>query len=64
MVVIMATRKDVYEHFGPQLIEALALVIKDEINILRAQHSLPDRSNQQILDAIDAKYSAIGNPLS
>ena len=33
--------------------------IKDEINLLRAEHSLPARTNQQIIDAIDAKLATL-----
>lgn len=49
------TRDDLYHKFGPILIEALALIIKDEINLLRAEHSLPERTNQQIMDAMETK---------
>jgi len=52
-------REITYRYFGPKLMEALALVIKDEINILRTQHSLADRTNQQILDAIQDKYDSL-----
>jgi hypothetical protein len=55
----MATRDELYRKFGPKLIEALVLVIKDEINILRTQHSLTERSNQQIMDAVDSKLATL-----
>ena len=29
--------------------------MKDEINLLRIQHELPERTNQQIIDAISNK---------
>lgn len=53
------TREELYRMFGPLLIEAIALIIKDEINLLRAQHSLPERTNQQIIDAIENKLSLL-----
>ena len=53
----MATREDLYRKFGPQLIEALVLIIKDEINILRGEAGLPERTNQQIMDAIDNRLT-------
>ncbi len=59
----MATRKEVHEHFGPRLMEAINLAVMDEINILRAQHGLDARTGQQFLDAIESKYLAINEPL-
>jgi hypothetical protein len=53
------TRCDLYAKFSPRLIEALARVIRDEINILRAEHGLPARTNQQIMNAINARYESI-----
>ena len=49
----MATRDDLYRKFGPLLIEALVLIIKDEINILRTQAGLSGRTNQQLMDALE-----------
>ena len=53
------TRDELYQHFGPLLVEALARIIKDEINILRAEHGLPDRTNQQIMDALDTTLGTL-----
>ncbi|MBR9682645.1 MAG: hypothetical protein GOV02_03130 [Candidatus Aenigmarchaeota archaeon] len=55
----MAVRDDLYRKFGPKLIEALALVIMDEINILRAQHALPDRTANDIVTAIENKIGPV-----
>lgn len=53
----MTTRESLYKKFGPQLIEALVLIIKDEINILRTEAGLTPRTNQQIMDALDNKLT-------
>lgn len=53
----MATRAELYKYFGPLLMEALVLVIKDEINILRLQAGLSERTNQQIMDVMENKLS-------
>jgi len=53
------TREELYRKFGPKLVEAVALVIKDEINILRTNASLAERTVQQIIDAIQTKLTAI-----
>lgn len=55
----MATRENLYQGFGPKLLEAVCLVIKDEINILRAAAALPERTDQQILDAVETKLESI-----
>ena len=57
--IYAATRAQLYRKFGPMLIEAIVLVIKDEINILRAQHSLAERTNQQLVDAIETKLADV-----
>ena len=40
------------------LLRALAFVVMDEINILRAQHSLADRTAAQLRTAIKAKITS------
>ena len=55
------TRDGLHQKFGPILIEAITLIVKDEINILRAEAGLPERTNQQIMDAIETKLGAL-NP--
>lgn len=54
-----STREQLYRKFGPQLIEAIVMVIKDEINLLRAQHGLAPRTNQQLINAIDTKLADV-----
>jgi hypothetical protein len=48
----MANREELYRQFGPQLIEAIVKVIKNEINILRVIANKPERTNQQIMGAV------------
>lgn len=57
----MVDRQIFDEKFGPKVIEAITLVIKDEINLLRAEHSLPERTNQQIIEAVNAKLSSVSD---
>lgn len=52
-------REDLYKKFGPMLIEALALVMLDEINALRASLSLPLRTKQQLVNALKAKLDSL-----
>lgn len=55
----MKTRDEIMQQFGPMLLEALMLIIKDEINLLRAEHGLLPRTNEQILNAIDDKLQTL-----
>ena len=53
------TRDELYQRFSPELVEAIVLVIKDEVNLLRNQHGLPERTNQNVINAIGNKLSSI-----
>lgn len=57
----MASRQELYQKFGPLLVEAVVLVIKDEINILRTTAGLAPRTGQQIINAISEKLD--GTPV-
>ena len=47
------------DKFGPKVLKAMMLVIKDEINNLRSNASLAERTDQQIMDALTAKFEAL-----
>ena len=53
----MATREDLYQKFGPQLLEALVKLMLQEINLLRIEAGLTERTSQQLIDALSAKLS-------
>ena len=53
------TRKELYYQFGPILLEAIVLLIKDEINILRVAAGKPERTSEQVMDGIASKLSAL-----
>lgn len=53
------TREELYRKFGPLLIEAIVLIIKDEINILRTELGLPERTNEQIRIAVSDKLFSL-----
>ena len=55
----MTTREELYRKFGPILIDAIVQITKDEINILRVKAGLPERTNQQLITAIDNKLKTI-----
>jgi len=55
----MTTRAELYRKFGPLILEAIVMIIKDEINILRQKAGLPERTNQQLIDAIENKLDGL-----
>lgn len=57
----MSTREKLYRKFGPQILEALADIIKDEINILRTHAGLSERTTAQLVNAIDTRLSQLSN---
>ena len=57
----MATREELYQKFGPKLVDAIVQVILDEINILRVEAGLPERTGAQVVDALNTKVDSIIN---
>ena len=55
----MTTRAELYRKFGPLILETIVMIIKDEINILRQEAGLAERTNQQLMDAIESKLSEL-----
>ncbi len=49
------TRDELYKQFGPKLLEAVVLMIKDEINALRIANGLAERTNEQLINALETK---------
>ena len=56
---LAGTRADLYGKFSPILLEAVVLVIKDEINILRTEVGLEPRTNQQLITALEIKLDGL-----
>jgi hypothetical protein len=55
----MPSRRNYRDQFGPKLLEALIMIIKDEINTLRGKHGLAARTDKQLVDAIKAKLDTL-----
>lgn len=58
-IIAMTTRQELYQKFGPILLETIVLIIKDEINVLRAQHGLEPRTKEQMMDSVNTKLSTL-----
>jgi len=52
-------KEELYIQFGPMLIDAIVDIIKDEINLLRVEAGLPERTGTQLIDAINAKLESM-----
>ena len=48
----MATRDEIFRKFGPILTEAIMLVLLEEINELRNNQGMPERTEQWIIDSL------------
>lgn len=55
----MDKRSVLMQHFGPKLIEGLAILTMIEINELRTKLNLPPRTKQQIYDQMMNHFSSL-----
>ncbi len=55
----MAGRDETYRKFGPILLEAVCLVIHDQINDLRNEQGMPEITEQDILDNLNNHLSSL-----
>lgn len=55
----MTTRAELYRKFGPLILEAIVMIVKDEINILRQKAGLAERTNQQLMNAIESRLDEL-----
>lgn len=49
----MAGREETYRKFGPLLLEAVCLIIHDQINLLRKEQGMPEITEQDIIDSLN-----------
>lgn len=52
-------RQELYKRFGPQLIEAIVIVLKEEINKLRKDASLSEYTDSQLMTTIENKLNGL-----
>jgi len=55
----MADREKLYRSFGPKLLEAIVIILKDEINELRQKVGLQEKTNQQMISSVEDKLKNI-----
>ena len=51
--------RDIYQRFGPKLVEAVVMVMTEEINILRKRQGLSARTEQYMSDSIMVRLKGL-----
>jgi hypothetical protein len=49
---------DIYDHITRRVLKAFALVVLDEVNLLRSQHGLVERTAAQLRTAVKSKLKS------
>lgn len=49
----MPDRNETYQKFGPILLEAVCLVLLDQVNELRKEQGMPEITEQDIIDNLN-----------
>ena len=49
----MAQRDELYRRFGPILLEAMVLVLLEQINVLRKEQGMPEITEQDLMDSLN-----------
>lgn len=57
----MSDRETLFRQFGPKLLEAMFLVLIDQINLLRSKQNLKSITMQEIIDLIDNRVESISD---
>lgn len=53
------TRPAPYEHFGPEMIHAVVILIVEQLNVLRAKAGLPNITKAQVETALKTKFDEL-----
>lgn len=52
-------RDELYRHFGPILLEAMVLVLLNQVNILRHEQGMPKITEQDLIDSLNNHLSEL-----
>lgn len=55
----MSDREELYRKFGPLLLEAMLLVIVEQINVLRDEQGMPEITEQDLIDSLNNHLSEL-----
>lgn len=59
MVAIMALRDEIYQQFGPLLLEAITDFLLDNVNTLRRNQGMPEISKDEYLALLNNHLSTL-----
>jgi len=52
-------RPQVYEHFGPEMIHAMVILIVEQFNVMRVKAGLPEITKVQVETALKTKFDEL-----
>ncbi|OGN96286.1 MAG: hypothetical protein A2Y89_02680 [Chloroflexi bacterium RBG_13_51_18] len=52
-------RPQVYEHFGPEMIHAIVILIVEQLNVLRAKAGMPVITKEQVETALKTRFDEL-----
>lgn len=55
----MPEREEIYRKFGPLLLEAMILVLLEQINVLRNEQGMPEITEQDLVDSLENHLSEL-----
>ncbi len=55
----MPNREELYRRFGPLLLEAMILVLLEQINVLRDNQGMPEITEQDLIDSLENHLSEL-----
>lgn len=55
----MSQRDDLYRQFGPILLEAMVLMLLEQINVLRVNQGMPEITEQDLIDSLNNHLSEL-----
>lgn len=52
-------RPQIYEHFGPEMIHAIVILIVEQFNVLRVKAGMPEITKRQVESALKTKFDEL-----
>ncbi len=52
-------RPQIYEHFGPEMIHAIVILIVEQFNVLNVKAGLPQITKDQVETALKTKFDEL-----
>ena len=52
-------RPQIYEHFGPEMIHAMVILIVEQFNVLRVKAGMPEITKTQVENQLKTKFDEL-----